>query len=432
MIENKVLSNTLWMLLEKGSRLVLGVVVSSLMARSLGPDGFGQLNYFISLLTIASVLSSLGLNRIIVREVANHLENKLLCNSTVVTAFYLRLIVSLVLWLAVSTVSLLLLPDDMLFITIIFSSLFFISFDVFDFYAQGSSDFKVISLCRLATFFITSLLKVSVVLLGGGLSAFVWLVMIEYLLVAVFFYTLFIRRRHISLSSSQVKVRRGVELVMESWPEIIAGFGAILFMRLDQIFLQWLSGDASVGIYSAATRITEAWYFLPSVIIATTFPKLVSLRNSSYERYFEGIRALMSFLVILSVAVAIFFSLTADWIVALLFGPTYAESANVIVLHTWGGIFLCMGITSGSWLVAERKLRLNLQRNLFGLAVSAVANWMLIPLYGVTGSAFSTVAGLGAAFYFFDLLHPQLRPMFWLKSSALIPTHLYHFIRDRK
>lgn len=432
MIKNKVLSNTLWMLLEKGSRLVLGVVVSSLMARSLGPDGFGQLNYFISLLTIASVLSSLGLNRIIVREVANHLENKLLCNSTVVTAFYLRLIVSLVLWLAVSTVSLLLLPDDMLFITIVFSSLFFISFDVFDFYAQGSSDFKVISLCRLATFFITSLLKVSVVLLGGGLSAFVWLVMIEYLLVAVFFYTLFIRRRHISLSSSQVKVRRGIELVMESWPEIIAGFGAILFMRLDQIFLQWLSGDASVGIYSAATRITEAWYFLPSVIIATTFPKLVSLRNSSYERYFEGIRALMSFLVILSVAVAIFFSLTADWIVALLFGPTYAESANVIVLHTWGGIFLCMGITSGSWLVAERKLRLNLQRNLFGLAVSAVANWTLIPLYGVTGSAFSTVAGLGAAFYFFDLLHPQLRPMFWLKSSALIPTHLYHFIRDRK
>jgi len=432
MIENKVLSNTLWMLLEKGSRLVIGVLVSSLMARSLGPDGFGQLNYFISLLTIASVLSSLGLNRIIVRDVANHLEDKLFCNNTVVTAFYLRLIVSLVLWITVSVIGLLLLPEDMLFITIIFSSLFFIAFDVFDFYAQGSSDFKVISLCRLATFLVMSLLKICVILLGGGLEVFVWLVMIEYFLVAVFFYAFFIRKRHLALTLKQVKVRRGVELIMESWPEIIAGFGAILFMRLDQIFLQWLSGDASVGIYSAATRITEAWYFLPSVIIATTFPKLLSLRGTSYERYFEGIRVLMSFLVILSVAVALFFSLTADWIVALLFGHNYAESANVIVLHTWGGIFLCMGITSGSWLVAERKLKLNLQRNLFGLAVSAITNWMLIPLYGVTGSAIATVAGLGAAFYFFDLFHPQLRPMFWLKSSALIPTHLYRFIRDRK
>lgn len=432
MLKNNIFKNTLWMLFEKGSRLLIGVLVSSLMARSLGPEKFGQFNYLLSLLTIVSVFSSLGLNRIIVREVANHFEDRLFCQSTVVTTFYLRLIVSLGLWLVVVIVSKLFWPEDMLFVTILFASLLFIAFDVFDFYAQGISDFKVISLCRLTTFLITSLLKIGVICLGGGLEAFVWLVMIEYLLVAVFFYLLFVRRRHLDLTPKQIKVRRGIELVMESWPEIIAGFGAILFMRLDQIFLQWLSGDSSVGIYSAATRITEAWYFLPSVIIATTFPKLVALRSSSYERYFEGIRVLMSFLIILSVAVALFFSLTAGWIVALLFGSTYAESANVIVLHTWGGVFLCMGITSGSWLVAERKLKLNLQRNVFGLAVSAVTNWTLIPLYGVTGSAIATVAGLGAAFYFFDLLHPQLRPMFWLKSSAFFPTHLYHFIRDRK
>ncbi|MGL6496508.1 flippase [Aeromonas veronii] len=432
MMRNKLLENTFWMMLEKGSRLVIGVLVSSLMARNLGPDGFGQLNYLISLLTIASVLSSLGLNRIIVREIANNLGNKLSCNCTVITAFYLRLAASLSLWLVIIVFCSLFFPENIQFVVIVFFSLFFISFDVFDFYAQGASDFKVISLCRLATFMITSLLKIAVVFLDGGLTAFVWLVMIEYLLVAVFFYLLFIRRQYISLAPAQANIKRGAELVMESWPEIIAGFGAILFMRLDQLFLQWLSGDASVGIYSAATRITEAWYFLPSVIIATTFPKLVSLRNSSYEQYFDGIRALMSLLVILSVVVALFFSLTADWIVALLFGQNYAESANVIVLHTWGGIFLCMGITSGSWLVAERKLKLNLQRNLFGLSVCAVANWTLIPLYGVTGSAIATVAGLGAAFYFFDLLHPQLRSMFLLKSSALLPIHLYRFIRDRK
>jgi O-antigen/teichoic acid export membrane protein len=419
-------------MLEKGSRLVIGVLVSSLMARSLGPDGFGHLNYFISLLTIASVLSSLGLNRIIVREVANHAENSLLCQSTVVTTFYLRLCVSLVLWLLVVTISALFWPADVLFVTIIFSSLLFIAFDVFDFYAQGVSDFKIISLCRLATFLVASSLKIGAIFLGSGLEVFIWLVMIEYVLVAILFYFLFIRRRHLDLRPQQIKVRRGVELVMESWPEIIAGFGAILFMRLDQIFLQWLSGDSSVGIYSAATRITEAWYFIPSVIIATTFPKLVSLRSISYNRYFQGIRVLMSFLVMLSIAVALFFSFTADWIVALLFGSTYAESANVIVLHTWGGVFLCMGITSGSWLVAERKLKLNLLRNLFGFAVSAATNWMLIPLYGATGSAIATVTGLGAAFYFFDLLHPQLRPMFWLKSSAFLPTHIYHFVRNRK
>ncbi|EGM69252.1 flippase [Shewanella sp. HN-41] len=431
-MKSNVFKNTLWMLLEKSSRLVIGVLISSLMARNLGPEGFGQLNFYISLLSIASVLSSLGLNRIIVREVANHIGDKFFGQNTVVTALYLRLFVSLTLWITAIAVSSLIWSEELLFIAVVFASLFFISFDVFDFYAQGISDFKRISLCRLATFFIVSLLKVGVIMLGGGVEAFIWLVMIEYLLVALFFYLFFIRRHKLKLAPKQINVQRGLDLVKESWPEIIAGFGAILFMRLDQIFLQWLAGDASVGIYSAATRITEAWYFLPSVIIATTFPKLVSLRSSSYENYFEGIKMLMSFLVTLSFVVAIFFSLTADWIVSLLFGPTYAESANVIVLHTWGGIFLCMGLTSGSWLVAEKKLKLNLQRNLFGLAVSAITNWTLIPIYGVTGSAIATVAGLSAAFYFYDFLHPQLRPMFWLKSGAFIPTHLYHFVRERK
>ena len=139
----------------------------------------------------------------------------------------------------------------------------------------------------------------------------------------------------------------------------------------------------------------------------------------------------MSFLVLLSIVVAVFFTITADFIVAILFGKSYAESANVIMLHTWGGVFLCMGLASGSWLVAEKKLKLNLLRNLFGLAVSALANWILIPKYGVTGSAMATVAGLSAAFYFFDILHPQLRKMFWIKTSAFLPIYLFKFIRQR-
>lgn len=432
MIEKTVLRNVFWMVFEKGSRLVIGVAVSGLMARSLGPSNFGELNYYISLLSIASVLSSLGLNRIIVREVANHLEERLFCHITVITSFYCRLLVSLLIWAGVVMASYLITEDETLYVAVIFASLFFISFDVFDFYAQGASEFRVVSLCRLCTFIIISLVKVAIVYYGGSLLTFVSLVLIEYLLTAIFFY-LFLVRKDIHLwQIENISAKRGLQLVKESWPEIIAGFGAILFMRLDQIFLQLFVGSTSVGIYSAATRITEAWYFMPTAIIAATFPKLVAMRSESYEKYFNGIKILTSFLIMLSLSAAIFFTLTADWIVAIIFGPAYAESANVIVLHTWGAVFLCMGTASGSWLVAERKLALNLWRNLFGLIVCAIANLMLVKPYGVTGAAISTVLGLSAAFYFFDLLHPQLRAMFFLKTSALSPIHIYRFINSRK
>jgi O-antigen/teichoic acid export membrane protein len=430
-INNSIVKNSFWMMLEKASRLFIGVTISSLMARSLGPNDFGQLNFLISLLSIASVLSSLGFNRIIVREVANQIENTVLTNRTAVTAFYLRLIMSLVLWIVSIIIGVFFLGDDLLYITIIFASLFFVSFDVFDFYSQGTSKFKVISLCRLSVFFITSSIKLVLIWLDFSLTAFIFMVLIEYILTAMFFYFFFIRKNNIILSYNVFESSCGADLIKESWPEIIAGFGAILFMRIDQIFLQILEGNESVGIYSAATRITEAWYFLPAIIIATTFPKLLALRKESYSSYLNGIRALMSFLVALSVAVAIIFTLCSNWLVLLLFGIEYAESANVIMLHTWGGVFLCMGLASGSWLVAERKLKLNLLRNVFGLIVGSITNWMLIPIYGVTGSAIATVAGLSSAFYFFDILHPQLRTMFWLKTNALLPIYFFKFIRKR-
>lgn len=63
------------MLSEKIIRLALSVVTSALIARYLGPQGFGELNYYIALLSIAIVLSSVGFNRIIVRDVVQSRDN---------------------------------------------------------------------------------------------------------------------------------------------------------------------------------------------------------------------------------------------------------------------------------------------------------------------------------------------------------------------
>ncbi|GAA4648612.1 flippase [Kistimonas scapharcae] len=426
-----IITNALWMIFEKASRLVIGVAVSAMLARYLGPNGFGCLNYSIALLSIATVLSSLGLNRLIVREVVNHLNDKYFCQVTVASCFYMRLAVSLLILLSIILIAFISVDEQILYTAVIFVSLLFISFDVFDFYAQGLSEFRIISICRLSSFIITSLLKVAFVFYGGTLLGFIGLVVLEYALTALFFYVFFVHSKKINWRINNDYKQRAEILVSESWPEIVAGFGAILFMRLDQIFLQLIAGSESVGIYSAATRITEAWYFLPTAIVSATFPKLLDIKKVSYKKYYDGIQLLTSILVMLSLLVAGFFTLSASWIVNLLFGGEYSQSASVIVLHTWGAIFLCMGISSGSWLVAEKKLKLNLLRNIFGLGVSATANYLLIPKYGVTGSAVSTVLGLSAAFYFFDLLHPELRQMFFLKCRAFSPFNLYHLINSR-
>ena len=66
----KYLENVFWLIVEKGFSLFVGVVVGIYVARYLKPESYGLLNYSISFVSIFSVFSTLGLDQIIVRELA--------------------------------------------------------------------------------------------------------------------------------------------------------------------------------------------------------------------------------------------------------------------------------------------------------------------------------------------------------------------------
>jgi hypothetical protein len=67
-----VLGNAGWLLAEKALRLALGVAVSALVARYLGPEQFGVLNYALALVALFAVLANVGLDAVVVREIARN------------------------------------------------------------------------------------------------------------------------------------------------------------------------------------------------------------------------------------------------------------------------------------------------------------------------------------------------------------------------
>src|ERR1043165_4921926 len=70
----KYAENAFWLMMEKGFALAAGMVVGIYVARYLRPEAFGLLNYAISFVGIFSALSTIGLEQIIVRELAKHPE----------------------------------------------------------------------------------------------------------------------------------------------------------------------------------------------------------------------------------------------------------------------------------------------------------------------------------------------------------------------
>ncbi|EJB0383848.1 oligosaccharide flippase family protein, partial [Vibrio parahaemolyticus] len=92
MSRKNFLKNVTWSLSDKLLRLLLGIVISAAIARHLGVDAFGALNFSITVLSILTIITSFGFNKIITREVSSNSRDSSLI---VEGLFIFRVLISL-------------------------------------------------------------------------------------------------------------------------------------------------------------------------------------------------------------------------------------------------------------------------------------------------------------------------------------------------
>ena len=63
-------------------------------------------------------------------------------------------------------------------------------------------------------------------------------------------------------------------LVRRGFPLLLAGISVAIYMKSDQVMLEWLRGPEDVGQYSVAVRVAESLYFLPLVLSSTFLPRI--------------------------------------------------------------------------------------------------------------------------------------------------------------
>jgi len=188
-------------------------------------------------------------------------------------------------------------------------------------------------------------------------------------------------------------------------------------------------GDEAVGIYSAAVRISEVWYFIPMMIVASVFPAILEAKKRSETQYYQRFQHLYDLMVWLSVAVALPMTFLSTPIVTLLFGESFSASGTVLAIHIWAAVFVFLGVASSKWFLAENRQMLNLQRTALGAVVNVVLNFLLIPDYGPVGAAVATVVSQATAAFFFDAVQPVTREMFFMKIKSMNLLRLISHLR---
>ena len=415
------LHNTAWILGEKLLVMGLGFVATVLVARYLGPEAFGTLAYATSLVALFGISGHLGLHGLVVREIVKQPELRAETLGTAaflkflgVLAGYLALLLYAVAFEGPGTVSFAL-------IAIAGAALLFAPIDVVDYWFNAFVQARYVSIARVLS---AQLAFVSLTLLFVSRGSDVVMFAIPYLLqaivAAIVLLLLFRAKANIRLSAWRFDGTHARELLKQGWVIYLASFFAVIYLKIDQVMLRWLADSAEVGVYAVAARLSEVWYFIPTAIVASVFPKLIDLRESDEASFTHRLQQLFDVLAVLGMAIAIIVTLLAPWLIPWIFGTDYFGSAAILVIHTWASVFIFMRAALSRWILIENALYFSLLTQGLGALSNVILNYVLIPVYGGQGAAWATLFSYAIASFFALILYPRTRPVFWLMLKALL------------
>lgn len=417
----KILANTGWLFIDKILRMGVGLIVGVWVARYLGPAQFGLFNYATAIVALFTAIGTLGLNNIVVRDLVRQPSTE--APTTLGTAFLLQIVGGLLACLMAVAVVYLMRPEDeeaILIVLILGITMLFKSSDVVRYWFEARVESKYTVWIENAVFIIFAGVKISFILLEATLVRFVWLVLAEAAVVGILLMAMYLRQAT-DIAKWKCQYKRTKELLSDSWPLILSGLAVMLYMRIDQIMLGQILGDEAVGIYSAAARLSEIWYFIPMIIVSSTFPALIAARQTSKDKYEDMLKKLFRLMFLLALSLAIPISFMSELIITALYGNNYAGAASILVVHIWAGVFVFIGVASGRWFISENLQKYTFYRTLAGCVISLTLNYLLIPEFGPVGSAWSLVISQAAASVFFNAVNSRTRPLFYMQMKVLNP-----------
>lgn len=414
----RIVDNIGWLVVDKILRMGVGLIVGVWVARYLGPEQFGLLSFATAFVGLFGAVATLGLQGIVVRDIVRNPDKK---EETLGSAAVLHCIGGLLAYgLILGTISRLR-PDDAMakvLVAILGSTILFKASEVAVYWFESQVLSKYTVWVQNGSFLAFAVLKIVLILQNATLIAFAWVIMAEALMVALLM-LIMLGLRGPRLRQLRVTLTRAKGLLTDSWPLLLSGIAVMVYMKIDQIMLGQMVGDDAVGIYSAAVRISEVWYFIPMTIVATVFPSLLEAKKNNEAQYYQRLQHLYDLMVWLSVGVALPMTFLSTPIVTLLFGKAFAAAGPVLAIHTWASIFVFLGVASSKWFLAENRQILSFQRTLLGAVVNFVLNFLLIPNFGPIGAAISTVVSYSVAAFFSDVIQEETRQMFKMKIRSM-------------
>jgi len=424
----KYFKNTGMLFIGRVGSLLIKMVVSIILARYLGRGNNGILSGGAAYIYLFSAIATLGLDQFIVKELHQFPDNR---DQILGTSFGMKVLAGF------ACIPLIYIAYHFVYPAkgTPYSYIFILSFigiiqafTVIDAYFQSQVQSKYIMQVQIAGNLISAAAKLTLIYFKMPLLWFVWALVFDFLLISIGYYFTYQRKQR-SLFRWNFNLILAKKLFLYSWPLIISGIMVSLYMKIDAIMLQYISGVKEAGAYATVAQFSEAWNFIPAVIVTSLFPAILNAKRDDNDRYKKRIQHLYDLMVYLSLPVAVIITFAAPLIYKLL-TPEYAYAAPTLSVHIWSGVFVFLGAASSQYLIAENFNKLTFVRTGFGAIVNIVLNLILIPKMGMMGAAIATLVAYASA-TFFIIFIPKVQEQGVMMFKSLFLFSLFQKILKR-
>lgn len=429
----KIAKNTIVTILGNIVFRFISLFITIYLARYLGTDDFGKYSFVFAYLVFFTVLADLGLRQILVREMSRNrsIAPKLMGNAYIITLL-LTIFATI---LSMIIITLMSYPLDIT--TYVYIAAFtVVSVSFSEFYSTiFQVDFRMEynMFAKTASKILSAILILWIIFSEGALILIILSVTVSETVKMLLNYSFskkFIRPK-IEIDSELCK-----HLLKESLPLALISGIWIIYFRIDVVMLSIVTGDTSVGLYSAAYNLFEPFSLIPYALIISLFPIMSAAFKTSEERIVKSYRLGIKYLLSITLPIAIGTTLLAERIISLIYGSEFSGSATALQILIWALVFTSLSSISLKLLVSIDRQKLNLPIIVSGAIINVTLNLLLIPILSYNGAAIATVVSnviiFIVSFYFVSnylqvpsLLKLSIKPII---SGLIMGIFVYWFL----
>ena len=417
------------------SQVLFPLITFPYLARTLGPENIGLINFAESFAKYFVVLAALGIPVYGVREIAKYANDKLKRSNLFLEIFSINL-----------------------FCTLLFSLLFFICIQIFPELNQHGTLFKWALL-----YFLLQIFNLEWFFSGLGEFKFIALRSFFIRLLFILFVFIFIKSKWDFLKYMQMQVGLSIVLGCINFIRInkliqfnkdnfinldfkqhlkplfylfLTIFSISIYFSLDTILLGFLADNESVGYYSTSLKLNRLVIAVLSAISAAMFPTIMNyFQNKDLNQFNALIKDCFFLLVSLSLPIVVIFIGCAEEIIEILFGNNFHRAITPFQITTPLIFIVSLSTIFGfQVLSALGKDKQILHAALYGMFISIILSLLLVPTFKEIGTSIAiliteSVVCIGFIYYSFKYYPiPGLLPVFLDQIKTLIPYIIILFI----